>query len=338
MHQPQKKGPRILFLTSNLSSFVEGDLRMLRERYPVREVIVGGNPIQSLTQRLSLGITILSGVLGADMTFSWFAHNHAYLAVMVSRLLGKRSLVVIGGYEVAREPDVGYGALLDQGLVGKIQYVIENADCILAVSEFSKREILQVARPRRIETVYNSVDTSVFYPEDQKENVVLTVCLVSAANIKVKGLDTFIEAARHFPEAQFVLLGRALDDAIEILRQKSPENVEFIEPIGQDEIIWWYRRAKVYCQLSYRESFGVALAEAMSCECVPVVTDRGALPEVVGDTGFVVPYGDAEATAAAIVKALQSDGGRAARVRVEKEFSLQERMQKIRSIIEERPV
>ncbi len=330
--------PEILFLTSIPSSFAEGDLRMLRERYPVREVIVGGNPVQKMTQKLSLGLAILSGVLRADMTFSWFAHSHAFLAVMLSRLLGKKSLVVVGGYEVAREPDIGYGALLDQRLTGKIQYIIENADCILAVSEFSKREILRVARPRRIETVYNSVDTSVFSPEGQKENVVLTVCFVSAANIKVKGLDTFIEAARHFPEARFVLLGRALDDAIAILRQKAPENVKFIEPIGQYEIIQWYRRAKVYCQLSYRESFGVALAEAMSCECVPVVTDRGALPEVVGDVGFVVPYGDTEATAAAILEGLRSDRGRAARIRVQEEFSFEERREKIREIIEEKIV
>ncbi len=338
MHQPQKKGPRILFLTSNLSSFVEGDLRMLRERYPIREVIVGGNPIQSLTQRLSLGLTILSGVLGTDMTFSWFAHNHAYLAVMVSRLLGKRSLVVVGGYEVAEEPDIGYGALLVPELAGKIPYIIENADCILAVSEFSKREILRAARPRRIETVYNGVDTSVFSPGGQKENIVLTVCFISTANIRVKGLDTYVDAARRFPETRFVLLGQALDDGLESLKRDAPDNVEFIGQVRQEELIRWYRRAKVYCQLSYRESFGVALAEAMACECVPVVTDRGALPEVVGDTGFVVPYGDAEATAAAIVVALQSDGGRAARARVEKEFSLEGRMQTIRSIIEERSV
>lgn len=33
--------PEILFLTSSLSSFAEGDLRMLRETYPVREVVTG---------------------------------------------------------------------------------------------------------------------------------------------------------------------------------------------------------------------------------------------------------------------------------------------------------
>ncbi len=42
--------PEILFLTSSLSSFVEEDLRMLQENYPVREVITGGGPAGSLVQ------------------------------------------------------------------------------------------------------------------------------------------------------------------------------------------------------------------------------------------------------------------------------------------------
>ncbi|WP_292728266.1 glycosyltransferase family 4 protein [Methanoculleus sp.] len=306
---------------------------MLRKTYPVREVVTGGGPAGSLMQRLSLGLEILSGVLRTDMAFSWFAHNHAYLAVMAAGLLGKKSLVVVGGYEVAKEPEIGYGALLDPGMAKKIRYIIENADCILAVSEFSRREILQVAGPRRIETVYNGIDTSVFSPGGRKENIVLTVCFVSTENIRLKGLDTFIDAARHLPEVRFVLLGRALDDALETLKRGAPDNVEFVGAVGQGELIEWYRRAKVYCQISYRESFGVALAEAMSCECVPVVTDRGALPEVVGDLGFVIPYADTRATVDAISRALISDAGPAARKRVCDTFSVEQREQELRRII-----
>jgi len=59
---------------------------------------------------------------------------------------------------------------------------------------------------------------------------------------------------------------------------------------------------------------------------------------VVGDVGFVVPYGDTEATAAAILEGLRSDRGRAARIRVQEEFSFEERREKIREIIEEKIV
>ena len=325
--------PDILFLTSNLSSFVKGDLQILKRHYPVREIVTGGKPAGSLVQRLSLGFSILFGILKADITFSWFAHNHSYLAVRISKLLGKKSVVVVGGYEVANEPDIEYGAIRDPELAKRVRYILENADCILAVSEFSKKEILSVAGPRRIKMVYNGIDTDVFSPMGQKEEIVLTVCVISAANVRVKGLDTFIEVARHLPEMRFVFLGKFFNDVFETLNLDIPSNLEIITSPSQDELLQWYRRAKIYCQLSYRESFGVALAEAMSCECIPVVTDRGALPEVVGDVGFVVPYGDAQATVDAISKALTSDIGSATRERVREAFSVERRAVELHRII-----
>ena len=327
--------PEILFLTSSLSPFVRGDLQMLKRDHPVREVITSGRPARGLVQRLSLGFAIFTGVLRTDLAFSWFAHNHTYLAVVMARVLGKRSLVVVGGYEVADEPEIGYGALLDPAMERKVRYIIANTDCILAVSEFSRKEILAVARPRRIETVYNGIDISVFSPKGQKEDIILTVCVISAENVVVKGLKTFISAARHLPDVRFVLCGRDPDGTLDTLRRDAPPNIEFIPSPSESELLQWYRRAKVYCQLSYRESFGVALAEAMSCECIPVVTDRGALPEVVGDVGFVVPYGDVEATAVAVSEALRSGRGEEARIRVQEEFSFEERRERIRRIIEE---
>ena len=73
----------------------------------------------------------------------------------------------------------------------------------------------------------------------------------------------------------------------------------------------------------------------MSCGCVPVVTRRYALPGVVGDTGFYVPYNDPKATAEAIRKALESGKGAKARERVKKYFSLEAREKGlIREILE----
>jgi len=78
----------------------------------------------------------------------------------------------------------------------------------------------------------------------------------------------------------------------------------------------------------------MALAEAMACECVPVVTNNAALPEVVGDTGFYVPYGDSKATAEAIKRALKSDKGKEARERIKNMLSLEKREKELIKIIE----
>jgi len=333
-----KQQKKIFLVSPTPSTFTERDLEALRQEYLVRETIISNyRGKNGLKRSLLIAVEILRGVLWADLTYSWFAHNHSYLAVMLANLLGKRTIVVIGGYEVAREPEIGYGALLDPKLAKRVNYIVRNADHILAVSEFNRREILELSDRRHVAVVYNGIDCAQFSPGEEKGDLVITVCQINRSSITLKGLDTFLETARRLPDLRFAIIGRVLDGSIEDLRRDAPPNVEIVPSPSQDELLQWYRRAKVYCQLSYRESFGVALAEAMACECVPVVTDRGALPEVVGDVGFVVPYGDAEATAAAIVKALQSNRGKAARARVEKEFSLEERKQKLQGIIEERP-
>ena len=104
--------------------------------------------------------------------------------------------------------------------------------------------------------------------------------------------------------------------------------------VPDEELLSWYQKAKVYVQVSAYESFGMSLAEAMLCECVPVVTERGALPEVVGDAGFYVAYEDDKATALGIKEALRSDKGAYARRRIEDLFSIEKREKALIKAIE----
>ncbi|KUG20538.1 MAG: glycosyltransferase family 4 protein [Methanomicrobiaceae archaeon] len=325
-----ERNTRVFFVCPSLSSFIRGDLELLKRHYDVRALAIDdARGEKNGNDRFALLQEIIKGVLWSDVTYAWFAHNHALAAVWLSKLLRKKSIVVIGGYEVAREPEIDYGARLDPELARKVKYILENADSILAVSHFNAREISGMATPRHLETIYNGIDCALFTPDGMKEDVVLTVARINRQNIRRKGLDTFISTARYFPGVRFVIVGNALDDSIEELRRVAPKNVAFTGSIPHEELIGWYRRARVYCQLSYYESFGVALVEAMSCECVPVVADRGAMPEVVGETGFLVPYGDPLATAEVIYRALLSGNGKDARKRVKQKFSIQEREKKI---------
>jgi glycosyltransferase involved in cell wall biosynthesis len=53
------------------------------------------------------------------------------------------------------------------------------------------------------------------------------------------------------------------------------------------------------------EQFGAVLAEAMACGVPVIGSDSGAIPEVIGDAGLVVPEGDSDALAQAIYKVSQ---------------------------------
>ena len=65
----------------------------------------------------------------------------------------------------------------------------------------------------------------------------------------------------------------------------------------------------------------------MSCGCIPIVTDKGALSEVVVNTGYCVPYGDVKATVEAIKKVLNAPEKmrEKARKKIKDNFSLQRR-------------
>lgn len=308
---------KLAFIYNHSSSFIRQDAEILARHFQVEEVnYIGPSDIPRIAR----------AIWRSDVTFSWFASGHSFLAVLFSILFKKKSVIVAGGYDVAFAPEINYGQYT-QGLQKRMysDFVLKNADIILAVSEFTKSELLSRQRPKRVEIVYNGIDTDKFKPEGKKEELVMTVASGLGNVIKLKGIDSFLKAANYLPDKKFLILGLSDHDKETIHSQNSIGNLEIHGRVSHKELIGYYQRAKVYSQLSYRESFGIALAEAMACGCIPVVTARGAMPEVVGDTGYYVPYGDEKATADGIRDALKSDIGALARKRIEDNFSAKKR-------------
>ena len=323
--------PRILFFYLHLSSFVDRDLSILKRHYDVR---VGNiditlkKPIESVRTFLKF----MRDMLWCDLTYSWFAIEHAYWAVMFSKIFFKKSLVVVGGYEVAKVPEINYGALLNPIRARKIIWTMNHADLVCAVSEFNRREILRATRDANVKCIHNAVDPDEFVPASYKKAIIVTVGIADRETAIRKGVFDLIEVGNSLPEYEFVIIGRADGDLLAELKSKSKSNVRIIENMPDEELRRTLASAKVYCQLSSYESFGVALIEAMSCNCIPVVTDRGALPEVVGDAGFVVPLGDRHALADAIKKALK-DASIEPRRRVVERFSMKKREEELLAAI-----
>jgi len=319
---------RVAFIYyKKFSSFIKNDYEILSNYCSVEEVkLEGFKDIPRLA----------AAIMNCDISFTWFAGEHAFLAVIFSMCLGKRSILVAGGYDVAWEPEIGYGQFgMSWSNRMHSRVALSNADAVLAVSEFTKREVLKRAMPRKLRVIYNAIDIGKFFPRGNKEDLVLTVAHMSPHVVKLKGLDSFVKAAARLPKVKFEVIGPHLEDLMPDLSCDPPENICFPGYLPQEELVEHYQRAKVYCQLSYRESFGLSLAEAMACDCVPVVTERGALPEVVGDTGFYVPYGDPIGAAEAIRAALESDLGEKARERIKAFFSMERREEALTTIMEE---
>lgn len=307
---------RILFIHGGLLTFTRIDRDLLRTAFEVEEVHVSRkNPLALLRST----VAALAAVFRNDVVFSWFAAYHALLPFALARLLGKPAIVVASGYDVACEPEIDYGNMRPgvHRWVGRAVFAM--ATRILAVSQFTAGELATNAgvTGERIAVVEHGIPIPAWadaHFDQPKEPFVLTVGNVTQNNLKRKGLLTLAGAARLLPETLFVVVGPHHDDSIDALRSITPANVLFIGPRYGDELTDIMCRAKVYAQLSWYESFGMALAEAMACGSIPVTTQRAAMAEVVGDCGEAAAYGDARATAEAIRRALaapQEDGARA---------------------------
>lgn len=320
---------KILFVNNFLTTFTKMDLNILQSCHEVRELsYVPGSP----TGFLMSSLKAIRGVYWAEAVFSWFGSYHALIPFLLARLFGRKCIVISSGYDVACMPDIGYGNMRP-GIHRYIGLaVFRMAHKVFAVSHSSAREATMHANvpPGKIEVIHHGVPITVRSEEFNpggKEPLVITVGNVERSNLKRKGLSNFVITAKYLPDLQFVVIGKWKDDAIDILRSESPANVKYTDWITFEELQNYMRKASVYVQISAHEAFGMSLAEAMLHGCIPVVSDRGALPEVVGDLGFVVPFGDSQATAVAVRKALSANGNLAMEVhrRIANVFPLQKR-------------
>ncbi len=305
--------------------FLQRDLEILKNHFDIRTIRTSPKNIK-LIRRILIILKILKGTLWADLTFTWFAGGAAFAAVLFSKILVKKSIVIVGGYEVCDVPElVDYGAPKSPFWSRVTKFVLQHADKVLTVDESLKESAIGKAKVsgKNIRTVPTGYDPEVWKFSGQKEDLVISVG--GEGRIQIKGLDTFVEAAKYLPDVKFILVGPYSDQDMQYLKSLASPNVEFPGFIPNEELPQWYSRAKVYCQLSRYEGLPNALCEAMLCQCVPVGTKVAGIPRAIGNTGFYAPYGDVAATVEAIRKALNCDKAKEARQRIKNMFPLERR-------------
>jgi glycosyltransferase involved in cell wall biosynthesis len=132
----------------------------------------------------------------------------------------------------------------------------------------------------------------------------------ASADTPLKGLRFLIEAyadlARERPDLELVVVGRLREGptAAWLDRLGLRDKVRFEHDLTGEQMARLFGEATICVTPSLYEGFGLPAAEAMACGSPVVVTDGGALPEVVGDAGVVVPAGDPGALRDAIAALL----------------------------------
>lgn len=191
--------------------------------------------------------------------------------------------------------------------------VVKKLHHIVTVSECSREDIARDfgIQPAGISLVYNGVDTEEFRPLPQVQRKDWQLMATASADAPLKGLRYLLLAyarlLEQYPQLELMVVGepRVGGDTERLLRRlQLQDKVRFVAGISTRQMVQYYAEATLAVVPSVYEGFGLPAAEAMACG-VPVVSTRGgALPEVVGDAGLLVPVRNASALAAAIEQLL----------------------------------
>lgn len=280
-------------------------------------------------------VNVLLGTLHSTIVFCWFASVYAAIATLVAGIVGKKSIIVVGGVDMAKEKEFRYGLWLSPWKSLLVRTAIRKAYRVLVVDQSLKDEVLDRVKYRgeNIEVLPTGYDHESWRPSGSKENVVLTVAAVQTeGRLKIKGIDVLFEVARKLSQIKFVLVG--LDRTI-FRNLDPPKNLDMYPILEQSALLKHYQRAKVYCQPSRREGLSNTLCEAMLCSCIPVVTDVGGSARAVGEDGVVVRSDNRDELVAGIQRAfaMPEHTGSRARDRIITLFPKQAREKRLVELI-----
>lgn len=198
--------------------------------------------------------------------------------------------------------------------------VVKRLKHIVTVSDASRWDIAEAfgVPEDRIDIVHNGIDTSVFEPLPGVAREKNTIMATASADAPLKGLEYLLKAlallATEIPDIRLMVLGKLKEDgSTEKLLHKLgiEERVQFYSGLTSSEVAELYARCTLAVVPSVYEGFGLPAGEAMACGVPVVSTNGGALPEVVGDCGVIVPTRSENAIAEAIKELLADHSKRA---------------------------
>lgn len=207
------------------------------------------------------------------------------------------------------------------GFLRMQSYVARRLRHIVTVSESSRRDICGAfgIAPERVHVIYNGIDTDGFRPDATVERDPWQLVTTASADQPLKGTQHLIPAlatlCQQFPRLHLVFVGRPKPGGPTqrlIERLGVASRIRFVHGLTTDELRALYARSALAVVPSEYEGFGFPAGEAMACATPVVSTDGGALPEVVGDAGRIVPRRNPAALARAIGELLTIPDVRAA--------------------------
>lgn len=236
-----------------------------------------------------------------DILHVHYAIPHAVCAILGKQMAGSNCKIVttLHGTDITV---LGY----DPSLTDAIRFGIERSDAVTAVSNALVQETYQLIQPEKeIIPIYNFIDERIFkkissshlkeeYGIRTDEKVIIHVSNFRSIKRVPDVVKVFVRIFEKMP-AKLLLVGDGPEMTV-VSKLVSDlgldEGVFFLGK--QDNLEELYSISDLMLLLSQKESFGLALLEAMACGVPCIGTNVGGIPEVIqnGVNGFICEPGD----------------------------------------------
>ncbi len=188
---------------------------------------------------------------------------------------------------------------------------------VFTPSEYVKQKVIRRFGIRNVTVTPNGVDRSIFRPGarlngfDVPDWYVLFVGTLQPRKNLDLLLKAWIEIKDDHREAWLIIVGAERDIFSTINVAPDTERVRFLGYLKDETLAGLYARATLFVLPSQEEGFGLPVLEAMACGTPVIVSDGGALPEVVGEAGMTFHLSDPGTLTTALREGLGDPGLRA---------------------------
>ena len=190
---------------------------------------------------------------------------------------------------------------------------------LIVVSESTKRDVHRdFGVPlEHMQRIYHGIDHELFAPQPHIERKPNRIMTVASADVPLKGLiyliRAYAELLKQHPDLELIVVGKLREGqtARELDQLDIRNRVTFRGNLSGEDVRDLYAQATIAVSPSVYEGFGFPAGEALACGVPLVATDGGALPEIVGDAGAIVPHSNSPALAQAIDALLRNPQRRA---------------------------
>ena len=187
----------------------------------------------------------------------------------------------------------------------KFRYACENADMVVAISEQTKRDIIQYygIDEKKIRVVYQTCDerfqqnisAEQIAETKQKMNLPQDYMLYVGSIIERKNLLRVVQAMLQLPknfDIPLVVIGEGKaykEKVIDFIKENKLQNrVIFIDKMVYSQLPEVYAGASLFLYPSEYEGFGIPVIEALFMKTPVITSDCSCLPEAAGNDAMLV--------------------------------------------------